>query len=320
MFCFRLQPGAAAVLKSPPCAASRLLPPSPLRQSPLRVANDRYLIVAGAGHPRRTDRRPPRRANSAPLVEVLYSEADPGYAMFNALKDEVTATASWKPPGARARRPTCTGLPPPSPCRLPPGEAEAPIASATSFPPVPSSRWRWSVDLPRGREAPVLELELVPRAAGLLSVGLAALAPRLTPIRNSFFSHWSGSGRRFPAFLPDPRTFRQHAGRVAHPRRGDRGAGRRSPRNPYRFATAENSRFGILLREATGAAGPPCSRPSSAGPNRAAHPANATVSAPGTSWLPAAGTAASRTCSARSSATAASAATPPIRSTRRSRT
>ncbi|MGB9604625.1 MAG: hypothetical protein ACPL88_01945, partial [Bryobacteraceae bacterium] len=221
-------------------------------QSPLRMANERYLVVAGqAIRVALTGASVAREL--APLLEVLYSQADPGYAMFNALKDEVTATASWKPAGARTQETDLYRAASPISLRAFSWQSQGPNRVRYQFPAHPQFEVALAVELPGGREAPVLELELVPRAPGFFSVGLASLAPEAATDQEFLFQPLVWQWKRFPTrsyltpehFANTPAVFRTRGG-VTEGLAAD-------PREiPYRFATAENSRFGLLLREAAG--------------------------------------------------------------------
>jgi hypothetical protein len=230
-----------------------LLAAPSLAVGPVELANERYRIHAADVI--RVELRSSADATRTlvPRLEVFYSSSDPGYFMYGRLRDEVTATAGWKRGPAteaetdlyRAARPVSLLAESWSP--------EAGRRVRYRFPPQPAFEVALTLELPPGHEAPVLEIELAPRAEGWYSVGVAALGSEPAADQEFLFQPLVWQWKRFPArsyltpehFANTPAVLRTRAG-VTEGLAAD-------PREiPYRFATAENSRFGVLLREAAG--------------------------------------------------------------------
>lgn len=217
------------------------------------LVNARYRISAGETlRIERADQPGVARELSARL-EVIYSDADPGYGMFNRLREEVTATASWKHNGAaepetdlyRAARPVLL--------HAASWDRQGDRAVRYRFPAAPEFEVALLVELPAGMEAPVFQVELNPRRRGWFSAGLAMLAAETAADQEFLFQPLVWQWKRFPArsyltpehFANTPAVFRTRGG-VTEGLAAD-------PREiPYRFATAANSRFGLLLRDANG--------------------------------------------------------------------
>jgi len=220
---------------------------------PVELANERYRIHAAGVI--RVELRSVAGASRTlvPRLEVSHSPSDPGYFMYGRLREEVTATAGWKRASAAEPETDLYRAAQPVSLLAESWTAQAGRRVRYRFPPQPAFEVALTLELPLGNEAPVLELELAPRAEGWYSVGLAALQPEPAADQEFLFQPLVWQWKRFPArsyltpehFANTPAVLRTRAG-VTEGLAAD-------PREiPYRFATAENSRFGVLLRDAAG--------------------------------------------------------------------
>lgn len=222
-------------------------------QASVELANARYRILARETLRIERSDQPGAARELSPQLEVIYSDSDPGYGMLNRLREEVTATASWKRAGAAEPEPDLYRAARPVALRATGWRRDGERALRYQFPAGAEFEAALLIELPAGLEAPVLQIELTARRPGWFSAGLGVLAPEPASAQEFLFQPLVWQWKRFPArsyltpehFANTPAVFRTRAG-VTEGLAAD-------PREiPYRFATAENSRFGLLLRDAAG--------------------------------------------------------------------
>ncbi len=217
------------------------------------LANARYRLTAGPVlRIARIDQGGAMR-ELVPQLEVFFTDSDPGYNMLNRLREEVTATAAWKLAGKGEPEADLYRAAKPFVLRASSWAAEGMRAVRYRFPPQPEFEVSLLVELAEGTQAPIFQLELTPHRTGWFSVGLAMLGAEEAADQEFLFQPLVWQWKRFPArsyltpehFANTPAVFRTREG-VTEGLAADPGE------IPYRFATAENSRFGLVLREGSG--------------------------------------------------------------------
>lgn len=215
----------------------------------LEVAQDGPVVVMS-----RTD-EPGIVRRLVPAIDVLSADADPGYTTTR-IENEVSLTAGWKRAGAAADPDLFRAA---SPQRH---RARAISRKGTrdlvfAFEPTRDYELGLRIELPSGREAPVIETSIVPRREGWYSAAFAGIAPRDPATIDFLFQPLVWSWKRFPrrAYLT-PETFATTAATFVTVGGITEGLAADPSEIPYRFATFDNSRFGLVLRDATGQARP----------------------------------------------------------------
>jgi hypothetical protein len=190
-----------------------------------------------------------------PAIDVLFADTDPGYTTTR-IHDEVSLTAGWKRAGAEADPDLFRAA---SPQRH---QARAILRQGTRdlafrFEPSRDYELGLRIELPSGREAPIIETSIVPRREGWYSAAFAGIAPRDPATIEFLFQPLVWSWKRFPAraYLT-PETFATTAATFVTVGGTTEGLAVDPSEIPYRFATFSNSRFGLVLRDAAGQARP----------------------------------------------------------------
>jgi len=254
-------------------------------EAELRIENARYRIVVERSHGKPTALvvsrldQPGASRRLTPAVRVLMAKTDPGYRAAS-LGEEVALTAGWKPAapaghetdlfaGTPSQRQPATATPTASPeldlfAVAPAGQHEAAGVSqqdartlSFSFDALTAYTLSLTVALEPGTAAPVIATTVTPRTAGFYSAAFSGLAARDAATVDFVYQPLVWSWRRFPiksylapeAMATTAATF-VTAGGLTEGVAADPGE------IPYRFATFENSRFGLTLRDADGQARP----------------------------------------------------------------
>jgi hypothetical protein len=201
-----------------------------------------------------------------PAIDVLFSESDPGYTSTR-IADEVTLTAGWKRAGANAD-PDLLRVAPPQRHRASALAQNTARELIFRFEPTRDYELGLRIELPSGREAPVIETSIVPRREGWYSAAFSGIAPQDPAKADFLFQPLVWSWKRFPAqsYLT-PETFATTAATFVTVGGTTEGVAADLSEMPYRFATFANSRFGFLLRGREGEARPQVFAPVLGGPD-----------------------------------------------------
>jgi hypothetical protein len=247
----------------------------------LRIENARYRIVVerSGGRPTalivsRLD-QPGTSRRLTPAVRVLMTTTDPGYRAAS-LVEEVTLTAGWKRnaavghetalfAGTPGQQRQTTSSPEVDLFAVAPGkQLEAVSVSlqdartlSFSFDAQAAYTLSLTVVLEPGMAAPIIATTVTPRTSGFYSAAFSGLAARDAAAVDFVYQPLVWSWRRFPiksylapeAMATTAATFVTSGGLTE-------GVAADPAEIPYRFATFENSRFGLTLRDTDGRARP----------------------------------------------------------------
>jgi hypothetical protein len=190
-----------------------------------------------------------------PAIDVLFTDADPGYTSTR-IEHEVSLTAGWKRGGAVADPDLFHAASP---------RRHRPLAISRrgtrdllfAFEPTRDYELGLRIELPSGRHAPVIETSIVARREGWVSASFAGIPPRDPAAIDFLFQPLVWSWKRFPArtYLT-PETFATTAATFVTVAGTTEGLAVDPSEIPFRFATFNNSRFGLVLRDAAGQARP----------------------------------------------------------------
>ena len=246
----------------------------------LRIENARYRIAVEQrrGAPvalvvSRLD-QPGVSRRLTPDVRVLMTRTDPGYRAMS-LGEEVVLTAGWKP-----------ATPPPHETELfagVPGQKPAPVGNESdlfavtsprqhratgatvkdaqtltfSFKADPSYDVSLAIALEPGTAAPIIDTSVTPRVAGFYSAAFGGVGGRASATLDFVYQPLVWSWRRFPvkSYLT-PEAMATTAATFVTAGGLTEGVAADPAEIPYRFATFQNSRFGLTLRDVDGQARP----------------------------------------------------------------
>lgn len=249
-------------------------------EAELRIENGRYRIVVeqSQGRPEalvvsRLD-QPGVSRRLTPAVRVLLTKTDPGYRAVS-LGEEVVLTAGWKPQAPPphetelfAGTPGSQPAPPVSESDLfavAPGRQhlaasvslQDPRTLAFAFDADASYAVSLAIGLEPGTGAPIIHTSVTPRVAGFYSAAFAGLAPRDPATLDFVYQPLVWSWRRFPvrSYLT-PESMATTAATFVTAGGLTEGVAADPAEIPYRFATFQNSTFGVAVRDAEGQARP----------------------------------------------------------------
>jgi hypothetical protein len=226
---------------------------------PLVLTNQRYRVEVTTGKTptllvSRTD-QPDVRRTLTPAVRVIFSAENPNLAYANADVGRFPQ-AAWKADGKTAERDAF---------RV--GQQATVRASRVlasggdfvrfGFSDAKSATVTLELKLPAGTEPPVLETVLTPKQAGYFSAAFAGIAPVDTARVKFLYQPMVWSWRRFPEkpYLT-PEHLCTTAATFTNDGTATEGLAPDPAEIPYRYAKLDNSRFGLLLRNAEGKAQP----------------------------------------------------------------
>jgi len=125
------------------------------------------------------------------------------------------------------------------------------------FRPIKQAALTLDIRLPNGQEAPVFEVHINALTSGWFSAAFAGIAPRDTSELEFIYQPMIWSWRRFPdqSYIT-PEQYATTAACFVNDGEATEGIAPDAIEIPYRFANLQNSRFGLLLRNAGGKAQP----------------------------------------------------------------
>ncbi|GAB4000463.1 hypothetical protein GCM10028807_53520 [Spirosoma daeguense] len=126
-----------------------------------------------------------------------------------------------------------------------------------SFNETPQGTLALRIALPSGHEAPVIDMQLVPKTEAYYSLGFTGLTPTDTAQVQFLYQPMTWSWRRFPnkSYLA-PEAFALTAATFVNTNGLTEGVAPDPSEIPYRYAFTKNSRFGFVLRDEAGKARP----------------------------------------------------------------
>ena len=229
---------------------------SPSVAAPLVLENESYRVEASAESISLT------RVGKPGVVRVLrpelmlqFSEKDPGYTDAGA--EGTTLVAAWKPAGKAAANSDFWKAGDPVKLRANRVVANTPARLIFTFEDAPTGSLTLALGLDPGKSVPFLQWKLTAARAGWFSVGFTGIEPRSPEKLDFLYQPLVWTWKRFPArpvlttenFATTAAVF-TNAGGVTECLAPD------IAEIPYRYATFENARFGLGLRDAEGMARP----------------------------------------------------------------